>query len=80
MLDLPETTTKYQQRLTIEDPIELRFARVENKWAWSTSGKCNRDNLVFAEALRSALRENPDIMPVWRDARPGKHPPGADSR
>lgn len=47
--------------LTIEDPIEFVH---ESKRALINQREVHRDTLGFAEALRSALREDPDVILV----------------
>ena len=47
--------------LTIEDPIEFIH---ESKQSLVTQRQVHRDTLSFSEALRSALREDPDIILV----------------
>ena len=54
-------TTKYQHILTIEDPIEFVH---ESKKCLVNQREVHRDTHGFAEALRSALREDPDIILV----------------
>ncbi|CAE6887601.1 MULTISPECIES: type IV pilus twitching motility protein PilT [Pseudomonas] len=54
-------TTKYQHILTIEDPIEFVH---ESKKCLVNQREVHRDTLGFSEALRSALREDPDIILV----------------
>ena len=61
--------------LTIEDPIEFVH---ETKKCLVNQREVHRDTLGFTEALRSALREDPDIILVGEIARPGNHPSGAD--
>ena len=63
--------------ITIEDPIEFVH---ESKRCLINQREVHRDTLGFSEALRSALREDPDVDPGRRNARPGDHPPGADRR
>ena len=53
--------SKYQHILTIEDPIEFVH---ESKKCLINQREVHRDTLGFAEALRSALREDPDIILV----------------
>ncbi|CDZ94757.1 MULTISPECIES: type IV pilus twitching motility protein PilT [Pseudomonadaceae] len=53
--------TKYQHILTIEDPIEFVH---ESKKCLVNQREVHRDTLGFSEALRSALREDPDIILV----------------
>jgi twitching motility protein PilT len=52
---------KYQHILTIEDPIEFVH---ESKKCLVNQREVHRDTLGFNEALRSALREDPDIILV----------------
>ncbi|MBT7444600.1 MAG: type IV pilus twitching motility protein PilT [Methylococcales bacterium] len=51
----------YEHILTIEDPIEFVH---ESKKCLINQREVHRDTLGFAEALRSALREDPDIILV----------------
>ena len=53
--------TKYHHILTIEDPIEFVH---ESKKCLINQREVHRDTLGFSEALRSALREDPDIILV----------------
>jgi twitching motility protein PilT len=53
--------TRYEHILTIEDPIEFVH---ESKKSLVNQREVHRDTLGFAEALRSALREDPDIILV----------------
>src|SRR5690554_2493051 len=53
--------TKYQHILTIEDPIEFVH---ESKKCLVNQREVHRDTHGFAEALRSALREDPDVILV----------------
>jgi twitching motility protein PilT len=53
--------TKYEHILTIEDPIEFVH---ESKKCLVNQREVHRDTLGFSEALRSALREDPDIILV----------------
>jgi twitching motility protein PilT len=53
--------TRYQHILTIEDPIEFVH---ESKKCLINQREVHRDTLGFNEALRSALREDPDIILV----------------
>ncbi|WP_369600837.1 type IV pilus twitching motility protein PilT [Hahella sp. SMD15-11] len=53
--------TRYDHILTIEDPIEFVH---ESKKCLVNQREVHRDTLGFAEALRSALREDPDIILV----------------
>ena len=53
--------TKYHHILTIEDPIE--FVHTSKK-CLVNQREVHRDTLGFSEALRSALREDPDIILV----------------
>ena len=52
---------KCQHILTIEDPIEFIH---ESKKCLITQREVHRDTLSFRDALRSALREDPDIILV----------------
>jgi twitching motility protein PilT len=52
---------RYEHILTIEDPIE--FVHISKK-CLVNQREVHRDTLGFAEALRSALREDPDIILV----------------
>ncbi len=52
---------KYHHILTVEDPIEFVH---ESKKCLINQREVHRDTLGFAEALRSALREDPDIILV----------------
>ena len=52
---------KYEHVLTIEDPIEFVH---ESKKCLVNQREVHRDTHGFAEALRSALREDPDIILV----------------
>ena len=54
-------STRYQHILTIEDPIEFVH---ESKKSLINQREVHRDTLGFAEALRSALREDPDVILV----------------
>lgn len=54
-------SNKYQHILTIEDPIEFVH---ESKKSLINQREVHRDTLGFSEALRSALREDPDIILV----------------
>ncbi len=53
--------TRYEHILTIEDPIEFVH---ESKKCLLNQREVHRDTLGFSEALRSALREDPDIILV----------------
>ena len=53
--------SKYEHILTIEDPIEFVH---ESKKCLVNQREVHRDTHGFAEALRSALREDPDIILV----------------
>ena len=53
--------TRYQHILTIEDPIEFIH---ESKKSLINQREVHRDTLGFNEALRSALREDPDVILV----------------
>ncbi len=52
---------RYDHILTIEDPIEFVH---ESKKCLINQREVHRDTLGFSEALRSALREDPDIILV----------------
>lgn len=52
---------KYQHILTIEDPIEFIH---ESKKCLVSQREVHRDTHSFSDALRSALREDPDIILV----------------
>ncbi|MDY7562800.1 type IV pilus twitching motility protein PilT [Pseudomonas sp. 10B1] len=54
-------STKHHHILTIEDPIEFVH---ESKKCLVNQREVHRDTLGFAEALRSALREDPDVILV----------------
>ncbi len=54
-------STKYQHILTVEDPIEFVH---ESKKCLVNQREVHRDTHGFNEALRSALREDPDIILV----------------
>jgi twitching motility protein PilT len=60
MLDFINNT-RYEHILTIEDPIEFVH---ESKKCLINQREVHRDTLGFSEALRSALREDPDIILV----------------
>ena len=53
--------SRYEHILTIEDPIEFVH---ESKKCLVNQREVYRDTLGFAEALRSALRDDPDIILV----------------
>ena len=53
--------TRYEHILTIEDPIEFGH---QSKKCFINQREVHRDTLGFNEALRSALREDPDIILV----------------
>ena len=53
--------SRYEHILTIEDPIEFVH---ESKQCLLNQREVHRDTLGFNEALRSALREDPDIILV----------------
>ncbi|MCA1799083.1 MAG: type IV pilus twitching motility protein PilT [Xanthomonadaceae bacterium] len=53
--------TEYGHILTIEDPIEFVH---ESKRCLINQREVHRDTLGFTEALRSALREDPDVILV----------------
>jgi twitching motility protein PilT len=52
---------KYEHILTVEDPIEFIH---ESKKCLVNQREVHRDTLGFSQALRSALREDPDIILV----------------
>jgi len=54
-------SNKYEHILTIEDPIEFVH---QCKKSLVNQREVHRDTLGFSEALRSALREDPDIILV----------------
>jgi len=54
-------STKYDHILTIEDPIEFVH---DNKMCLINQREVHRDTLSFNAALRSALREDPDVILV----------------
>ncbi|SED20444.1 type IV pilus twitching motility protein PilT [Pseudomonas anguilliseptica] len=54
-------SNKYHHILTVEDPIEFVH---ESKKCLVNQREVHRDTLGFTEALRSALREDPDIILV----------------
>ncbi len=54
-------TTEYAHILTVEDPIEFVH---ESQKCLINQREVHRDTLGFNEALRSALREDPDIILV----------------
>ncbi|MCZ4320781.1 type IV pilus twitching motility protein PilT [Pseudomonas anguilliseptica] len=54
-------SNKYHHILTVEDPIEFVH---ESKKCLINQREVHRDTLGFTEALRSALREDPDIILV----------------
>ena len=53
--------SRYDHILTVEDPIEFVH---ESKKCLVSQREVHRDTLGFSEALRSALREDPDIILV----------------
>ena len=53
--------SRYEHILTIEDPIEFVH---DSKKCLVNQREVHRDTLGFSEALRSALREDPDIILV----------------
>ena len=53
--------TKYDHILTVEDPIEFVH---QSKKSLVNQREVHRDTLGFNEALRSALREDPDVILV----------------
>jgi twitching motility protein PilT len=67
----------YGHILTIEDPIEFVH---ESRKSVINQREVGPHTLSFANALRSALREDPDVVLVGEIARPGNDPAGADRR
>jgi len=63
--------------LTIEDPIEFVH---ESKKCLINQREVGPHTLSFANALRSALREDPDVILVGEMRDLENHPPGADRR
>ena len=59
--------------ITIEDPIEFVHECEEVPGQPARGGSATRS--AFSEALRSALREDPDMRTGRRNARPGDHSP-----
>jgi twitching motility protein PilT len=53
--------TRSEHILTIEDPIEFIF---ENKKSIFSQREVGKDTLSFTSAMRSAFREDPDIIVV----------------
>ena len=70
-----KNNSEYGHILTIEDPIEFVH---ESKKCLVNQREVHRDTHGFSEALRSALREDPDIGAGRGDARPGDHSTRAD--
>ncbi|MGF1614467.1 MAG: type IV pilus twitching motility protein PilT [Gammaproteobacteria bacterium] len=56
-----KNTTEYGHILTVEDPIEFVH---QSKKCLINQREIHRDTLGFNEALRSALREDPDVILV----------------
>ena len=56
-----KNNTEYGHILTLEDPIEFVH---ESKKCLVNQREIHRDTLGFSEALRSALREDPDVILV----------------
>jgi twitching motility protein PilT len=56
-----KNNTEYGHILTVEDPIEFVH---ESKKCLVNQREVHRDTLGFNEALRSALREDPDVILV----------------
>ncbi|MEO5342849.1 MAG: type IV pilus twitching motility protein PilT [Gammaproteobacteria bacterium SHHR-1] len=56
-----KNNTEYGHILTVEDPIEFVH---ESKKCLINQREVHRDTLGFTEALRSALREDPDVILV----------------
>ena len=61
--------------VTIEDPIEFLH---RDKKAFVTQREVDVDTRSFAEALRGALRQDPDVILVGEMRGPGNHRDGAD--
>lgn len=59
MIDLINTERSDTHILTLEDPIEFKHPRKE---AVVTQRELGRDFLNFADGLRAALREDPDVI------------------
>jgi len=54
--------TRQEHIMTIEDPIEFFF---ENKWCFFSQREVWRDTESFIKAIRSSMREDPDIVVIW---------------
>ena len=63
--------------LTIEDPIEYVH---QHKSCVVNQREVHSDTDGFSEALRAALREDPDVVLIGEDARPRDHRGGAQNR
>ena len=63
--------------ITVEDPIEF-IHRHQN--CIVNQREVGSDTKSFANALKYALREDPDVILDRRNARPGDHPGGPDHR
>jgi twitching motility protein PilT len=63
--------------ITIEDPIEFVH---ESKRCLINQREVHRDTLGFSEALRSALREDPDVVLVGEMRHPAHELRGEDHR
>ena len=63
--------------LTVEDPIEFVH---ESKKCLINQREVGPDDAQFANALRSALREDPTTRSWWAKCATGNHPPGAHRR
>ncbi|HHY85241.1 MAG TPA: type IV pilus twitching motility protein PilT [Verrucomicrobia bacterium] len=61
MIDLINTERSDVHVLTLEDPIEFKF---ERKQAVITQRELGTDFLTFADGLRAAMREDPDVIMV----------------
>ena len=69
--------TKFDHILTVEDPIEFVH---ESKKSLINQREVHRDTLGFNEALRSALREDPDVILVGELRDLENHSSGVDRR
>lgn len=54
--------TRQEHIITIEDPIEFLF---ENKGCFFSQREVWRDTDSFINAIRSSMREDPDIVVIW---------------
>ena len=69
--------SRHAHVITIEDPIEFVY---RDKKAIISQRQVGKDTFSFANALRGALREDPDVIMVGRNARHGNHPRGHQRR